>query len=75
MPSMVGAAAPFDHRSREWTFAGRDATQVVLESVRPRDLARWTALICGPPAMVADTAAALPRLGMPRAAIQTEGFE
>jgi len=35
----------------------------------------WSALVCGPPAMVADAAISLQRLGLPRAAIQAEGFE
>jgi predicted ferric reductase len=46
-----------------------------LRRYAPPDLARWSALACGPPAIVAETAAALRRLGMPQAAIQVEGFE
>jgi len=41
----------------------------------PPDVARWSALVCGPPAMVADAASSLRRLGVPQAAIQAEGFE
>jgi predicted ferric reductase len=47
----------------------------LLRRHAPRDIARWSALICGPRSMVEDTDAALRRLGMPRAAIQAEGFE
>jgi NAD(P)H-flavin reductase len=38
------------------------------------DPAGWSALVCGPSAMVAEAASALKRLGMPPAAIQVEGF-
>jgi predicted ferric reductase len=41
----------------------------------PRDVARWGALICGPPAMVAETSVALALLGVPARAIQAEGFD
>lgn len=41
----------------------------------PKDVARWSALICGPPAMVAETTVALALLGMPMRAVQAEGFE
>lgn len=41
----------------------------------PRDVAGWSALVCGPSAMVAEAASALQRLGLPRTAIQAEGFE
>jgi NAD(P)H-flavin reductase len=47
----------------------------VLRRYAPPDLARWSALACGPPAMVAEAAVTLQRLGMPQAAIQAEGFE
>jgi predicted ferric reductase len=47
----------------------------VLRRHAPRDVARWSALVCGPAAMVADASFALQRLGVPRAAIQAEGFE
>ncbi len=40
----------------------------------PRDVAAWSALVCGPPAMVADTTAALVALGVPARAVQAEGF-
>ena len=39
------------------------------------DIAAWSALVCGPAAMVADVTAALRGLGMAPAAIQSEGFE
>jgi ferredoxin-NADP reductase len=47
----------------------------VLRRWAPPDLARWSALTCGPAAMVAEATAALQRLGMPQTAIQAEGFE
>lgn len=47
----------------------------LLHRQAPRDVAAWSALVCGPPAMVADTTAALVRLGMAPAAVQAEGFE
>lgn len=53
---------------------GRLGPEVLLRHA-PRDLARWSALVCGPPAMVAATSAALTRLGMPARAVQAEGFE
>ena len=46
----------------------------VLRRHAPPDLARWNALLCGPPAMVAESELTLQRLGMRRAAIQAEGF-
>jgi predicted ferric reductase len=46
----------------------------LLRRYAPRDVARWSALICGPAAMVADASCALERLGVPRGAIQAEGF-
>jgi predicted ferric reductase len=47
----------------------------LLHRHAPRDVAAWSALVCGPPAMVADTTRALAGLGMPPAAVQAEGFE
>lgn len=47
----------------------------LLRRYAPSDLARWSALACGPAAMVAEATVALQRLGMPPAAIQAEGFE
>jgi len=41
----------------------------------PPDLIGWSALVCGPQAMVAGAASSLQRLGVPQAAIQAEGFE
>jgi NAD(P)H-flavin reductase len=41
----------------------------------PAGVAAWSALVCGPPAMVADVAAGLQGLGVPRSAIQAESFE
>jgi 3-phenylpropionate/trans-cinnamate dioxygenase ferredoxin reductase subunit len=46
----------------------------VLRRYAPPDVARWSALACGPPAMVAEAAVTLERLGMPAAAMQAEGF-
>jgi predicted ferric reductase len=53
---------------------GRVGEQLVRRYA-PRDLAGWSALVCGPSAMVSDAASTLRRLGMPPAAIQAEGFE
>jgi predicted ferric reductase len=47
----------------------------VLQRHLPRNVAGWSALVCGPPAMVGEVTLALRRLGMPPAAIQAEGFE
>jgi predicted ferric reductase len=47
----------------------------VLRRYAPRDLPRWSALACGPPAMVAEATLSLQRLGMPPAAVQAESFE
>jgi predicted ferric reductase len=47
----------------------------VLRRHLPADVARWSALVCGPSAMVNDVTLALRRVGMPPAAIQAEGFE
>ena len=49
--------------------------EALLRRFAPPDAAHWSALVCGPPAMVAGTAASLRRLGVPREAIQAEGFE
>jgi predicted ferric reductase len=46
----------------------------LLRRHAPRDVEGWTALICGPPGMVAGAAAALRRIGLPQSAIQAEGF-
>jgi predicted ferric reductase len=53
---------------------GRVDDQLLRRHV-PRDVARWSALVCGPPAMVAQASASLAGLGMPLPAIQAEGFE
>ena len=47
----------------------------LLRRYVPPDVAGWSALVCGPTAMVADVSAALQRLGLPAAAIQAEGFK
>jgi predicted ferric reductase len=47
----------------------------ILRRYAPVDVARWSALACGPPAMVAEAAVTLQRLGMPEPAIQAEGFD
>lgn len=47
----------------------------LLRRYAPRDIARWSALICGPAAMVTETSVALALMGMPMRAIQAEGFE
>jgi ferredoxin-NADP reductase len=46
----------------------------VLRHNAPADVAGWSALVCGPAAMVGEMAMALRRLGMPQAAMQAEGF-
>ncbi|MEV4422711.1 ferredoxin reductase family protein [Patulibacter sp. NPDC049589] len=53
---------------------GRVGEQL-LRRYAPRDIARWSALICGPAAMVAEASVTLALLGMPMRAIQAEGFE
>ncbi len=58
-----------------WRGARGRVDDELLRRYAPRDLARWSALICGPSAMVADAALALQQLGLPKAAIQAEGFE
>ena len=52
---------------------GRVGEQL-LRRHAPADLARWSALICGPPAMVAEVQSTLRRLGMRPAARPAEGF-
>lgn len=47
----------------------------LLRRHAPRHVARWSALICGPPPMVDDVSRGLRLLGMPRSAVQAEGFE
>jgi len=59
---------------RGWRGERGRVGEDVLRRYAPADVPGWSALVCGPPAMVADTAAALERLGMTRAAIQAEGF-
>lgn len=46
----------------------------LLRRVVPGDVRGWTALLCGPPAMVDELEAELLRMGLPRTAIQAEGF-
>jgi predicted ferric reductase len=58
----------------DWEGERGRVGEEILRRYAPPDLAWWSALICGPSAMVAETAAALRRLGMPQTAIQTEGF-
>jgi predicted ferric reductase len=47
----------------------------LLRRHAPADVARWSALICGPAAMVGEAATALRLLGVPKTSIQAEGFE
>jgi predicted ferric reductase len=49
--------------------------EAVLRRYAAPDIAAWSALVCGPAAMVADVTSALRRLGVAPAAIQAEGFE
>lgn len=46
----------------------------VVRRHAPADHDGWSALVCGPPGMVAAASAALRRLGLPQSAIQAEGF-
>lgn len=48
--------------------------ETLLRRFVTAEMTRWSALICGPPQMVAGAAAALRRLGLPAGAIQAEGF-
>jgi hypothetical protein len=57
-----------------WPGERGRVSEQLLRRYAPRDVARWSALVCGPSAMVAEAASALQRLGMPPAAIQAEGF-
>jgi predicted ferric reductase len=41
----------------------------------PTDVSGWSALLCGPAAMVGELSVALRRLGVPASAIQAEGFD
>jgi predicted ferric reductase len=47
----------------------------LLRRVAPADVAGWSALVCGPPAMVGDVERTLVALGMPARAVQAEGFD
>lgn len=47
----------------------------LLRRYAPRDVAGWSALVCGPAAMVTETTSGLLRLGLPPGAIQAEGFD
>jgi predicted ferric reductase len=59
----------------DWTGERGRIGEDVLRRYAPPDIASWSALACGPAAMVAEAAATLKRLGMAPAAIQAEGFE
>lgn len=50
-------------------------TGELVRRYAPPDVAGWSALVCGPAAMVAEVSSVLQRLGMPKTAIQAEGFE
>jgi NAD(P)H-flavin reductase len=58
-----------------WQGARGRVGEQLARRYAPRDVAGWSALVCGPPAMVAEASSTLHRLGMPPAAIQAEGFE
>jgi 3-phenylpropionate/trans-cinnamate dioxygenase ferredoxin reductase subunit len=58
----------------EWQGERGRIGEDILTRYAPPDIARWSALLCGPPTMVSQTTSALRRLGMPQAAIQAEGF-
>jgi predicted ferric reductase len=58
----------------DWQGECGRVDEEILRHYVPADVGAWSALVCGPAAMVAEIEAALQRLGMPRAAIQAEGF-
>jgi predicted ferric reductase len=60
---------------RGWRAERGRVGEDLLRRFAPRDVARWSALVCGPAPMVSEATSALVRMGMSRAAIQAEGFE
>jgi predicted ferric reductase len=58
-----------------WTGERGRIDGPLLQRVPLRDAERWTALVCGPPRLVATTERALLARGLPAAAIQAEGFD
>ncbi len=60
---------------RTWLGKRGRVDASLLEAVGPPDLRRWSALVCGPPAMVAQAEVDLVRLGLAPSAVQTEGFD
>ncbi|MFL5846887.1 MAG: ferric reductase-like transmembrane domain-containing protein [Solirubrobacteraceae bacterium] len=53
---------------------GRVGERLLLRHA-PRDVRRWSALVCGPPAMVSEVTTSLVGLGVAPSAIQAEGFD
>lgn len=58
----------------DWQGERGRVGEELLRSYAPPDLATWSALVCGSPAMVAEASSALQRLGVPQGSIQAEGF-
>jgi predicted ferric reductase len=57
-----------------WTGERGRVDAALVARLAPPGVHRWSALACGPPAMVAGAEAVLRELGMPPSAIQIEGF-
>lgn len=57
-----------------WRGETRRVDAALLTRVAPPELTGWSALICGPPAMVAAAEHTLRGLGIPARAVQAEGF-
>ena len=58
----------------EWDGERGRVDESLLLRTLPIAATQWSAVICGPPPMVAGAAAALRRLGLPPSAIHAEGF-
>lgn len=57
-----------------WTGARGRIDEALVRRHAPPALDDWSALLCGPPPMVAELRVVLRRLGVPPIAIQAEGF-
>lgn len=58
----------------DWAGERGRLDESLLLRTLPIAATQWSALVCGPPPMVAGAAAALRRLGVPPSAIHAEGF-
>jgi len=58
----------------KWQGERGRVDEQLLRRHAPRDPTGWSALICGPPGMVAAASGALRSIGLPPSAIQAEGF-